>query len=121
MSEDTLALSRLQAVRVAALKRLFERKANSPRLFRHQIYARIAEREPEAWALCGTLEQRRVAITDPSSNQSGSRPAIVIVHAWKVAMKEAFEGFEFGDRVCGSKNQSAKPNGVWTTDIGILA
>ena len=32
-------------MRVLALKRLFEREANSPRLFRHQIYARIAERD----------------------------------------------------------------------------
>ena len=75
-------------MRVAALKRLFERKAGSPRRFRHQIYARIAEREPKAWALCGTATQREKAI---AALGKGGRLHPCITQPWDHAFATAFD------------------------------
>ena len=98
----------------AALKRLFERKADSPRLFRHEIYNIIAEREPEAWALYGNTTQR-----ERLESNSNTRHDESVVHVWARAMKEALDGFEFGSRVKGSKNEE-RPNGYWTTELAKL-
>ena len=100
---------------MTALKRIFERKSGSDRRFRHEIYAYIAEHEPEVWALCGTAEQRESATKDPALER-GSHAAALIVKVWDHAMKEACGGFEFGKKVTGSKNPEM-PNGYWTTEI----
>jgi len=99
------------ALRVKALGRLFKRKENSPRQFRHEIYACIAEREPDVWALCGTAEQRDKAVREGSHIR-------VIVEAWDRALRGAFSGFTFGHPVRGSKNEQ-NPNGTWTTGISL--
>ena len=90
------------------LKRLFERKASSPRRFRHQIYARIAEREPQAWALCGTAEQREKAIAVLGK---GGRLHPCITEPWDRAFCAAFSTFKF-DHVTGNSN--GLPNGFST-------
>ena len=107
--------------RVAAFKRLFERKAGSPRLFRHQIYAHIAEREPKAWALGFSDpkgESDRVKATkDPTTLDSGSRPNDKIVAVWKLAMEAAFDGLQdLHIRVRG-KQPVGTPLGYWTTEL----
>ena len=105
-------------IRVAALKRLWERAPPSPgrRLFRHAIYARIASREPAAWATCGTPEDREKAIKDPAKLPQGSRPSKAIVDAWNAALAAAFDGLEFV-HVRGSVRTSDKPSGYWTTEL----
>lgn len=109
-----------QEERVAALIRLWERAEPSPmrRLFRHAFYARIATHEPDVWALCGTEEQRAKALKDPSS-QSGSRPAAVIVQAWSMALKVAFNKLEL-KQIVGSKNNH-EPNGHWTDELKTMS
>lgn len=105
-----------QEKRVEALTRLWERAEPSPgrRLFRHCFYQRIAAREPDVWALCGTEEQRATAVADPSKLPSGSRPAKVIVDQWDLALKTAFGGLEF-THVRGSKGSG--PAGYWTMEL----
>ena len=103
-------------MRVAALKCLFEHKAGSPRRFRHQIYARIAEREPEAWALCGTAEQREKAAADPAGLPQGSHPTATIVQAWNTALFDAFCGLE----LTHVRGKDSRPKGHWTTELKIV-
>ena len=95
--------------------RLFRRVEGSPRRFRHDIYTRIAEGEPAAWATCGTPEQRATAIKDPSTLPQGSRPAKVIVDQWNAALAAAFGGLEL-THVRG-KQSGDKPLGYWTTEL----
>ena len=90
------------------LKRLFERKASSPRRFRHQIYARIAEREPEAWALCGTLAQLKRMLDNQSTRHDEH-----VIGVWTVAISQAFQGLVL-EAIRGSKSPG-RPNGHWTT------
>ena len=103
-------------MRVAALKRLWERAGPSPRqrLFRHTFYARIASSEPAAWALCGTVDERATALKDPKSLKSGSRPPQAIVKPWDIAAAEAFDGLEFHNQRATSGD---KPQGIWTTEL----
>ena len=106
----------VQAERVEALKRLWERAEPSPgrRLYRHAFYARIASREPAAWALCGTVDERARALKDPKSLESGSRPVKTIVGPWNAALAAACDGLEFHTQ----RGQSGdKPQGVWTTEL----
>ena len=105
-----------QDVRVAALKRLWERAPPSPGryLYRHAFYVRIASREPAAWALCGTHEERATALKDPKSLNRGSRPPRAIVEAWDSALAAAFGGLKFHNQRALSGD---KPQGVWTTEL----
>ena len=106
----------VQAERVEALKRLWERAEPSPGrpLYRHAFYARIASREPAAWALCGTVDERARALKDPKSLESGSRPVKTIVGPWNAAIAAACDGLEFHTQ----RGQSGdKPQGVWTTEL----
>ena len=108
-------VGRSQAMRVAALERLFTREAGSPRLFRHEVYKHIAEHESAAWALCGTEEQREKATKE---TKPGSRPAGVIERAWAAAFRCAYKKpapFEF-KHVTGQHNPG-NPNGFWTTEL----
>ena len=104
-------------MRVAALKRLWERAPPSPgrRLYRHAFYARIASSEPEAWALCGsTSEERATALKNPATLRQGSRPSKAIVDAWDSALAAAFGGLKFHIQRATSGD---KPQGVWTTEL----
>ena len=105
-------------MRVAALKRLWERAPASPGrlLRRHAFYARIASREQAAWVACGTPEDREKAIKDPANLPRGSRPSQVIVDAWNAALAAAFDGLEFV-HVRGSTRTKDKPAGYWTTEL----
>ena len=108
-----------QAVRVAALKRLFERKAGSPRLFRHEYYAYIAEHEPCAWDRgfedAKGVSDRKKALEVTGGSGGGSRPSGRIQNAWDTATAGAFNGLAFHHET-GSKNPN-KPNGYWTTEL----
>ena len=97
-------------MRVAALKGLFERKADTPRRFRHEIYAYIAEHEPDAWKLCGTEEQRMKAIAPP---EKGQRVHPTIVTCWDCALATAFDGFKFHHQPA----PTSIPQGYSTTDL----
>jgi len=103
---------------VTALKRIFERKSGSDRRVRHEIYAYIAEHEPEVWALCGTGEQRAKAIKQPNGNDVPP-PAPVIVRAWNAALVAAFGGLQFKHMV-GSKSKH-EPNGYWTDELKMIS
>ena len=108
-----------QADRVAALKCLFERKAGSPRRFRHDTFKHIAEKAPEAWRSCGTQEQRDKAIVSP---KKGERVHPIILTTWDRAFKEAFGGeeeggFEFHHQPAPSGNI---PQGHSTTELSFL-
>ena len=96
--EETDAVLRLvwQAVRVAALMRLFRRVEGSPRRFRHNVYARIAGGEPAAWATCGTPPQRDKA-TKPPGN--GSRLHKDVTEPWDRAFAVACDGIAFEKRI----------------------
>ena len=94
--------------------RLFRRVEGSPRRFRHDIYTRIAEGEPAAWATCGTPEQRATAIKDPSTLPQGSRPAKVIVDQWNAALAAAFDGLKFENQ---RGTSGGRPAGVWTMEL----
>ena len=105
-----------QEARVTALKRLWERaEPSADRLFRHSSYAHIAACEPEAWALCGSVEDRAKDIKNPSDLPQGSRPAAVIVRSWDAAFYQAFGGLMF-THVRGSKDPRG-PAGYWTTEL----
>ena len=108
-----------QEARVTALKRLWERaEPSADRLFRHSSYAHIAACEPEAWALCGSVEDRAKAIKNPSDLPQGSRPAAVIVRSWDAALDRAFGGLVF---TCIRGKQSGdKPLGYWTTELKMI-
>ena len=104
-------------MRVAALKRLFERKAGSLRRFRHEIYKTIATHAKDAWNLGVTGEsdeKSRVKLlgTGQSSNIRDTDPFLV---AWEKAIAEAFDGLKL-EKVRGSK-VPARPNGYWTTEL----
>ena len=105
-----------QEKRVAALKRLWERADPSParRLFRNCFYARIASREPDVWALCGTGEQRATAVKDPKTLPQGSRPAKIIVDQWDAALASAFGGLKFENQRGTSGD---RPAGIWTMEL----
>lgn len=107
-------------MRVAALKRLWERADPSPGqlLFRYAIYVRIASLEPAAWATCGSPEQRTNAVKQPNGRKIAP-PATVIVHAWNAAFGTAFNGLVFKHRT-GSKNPE-EPNGHWTDELKIVS
>ena len=74
---------------------LFRRVEGSPRRFRHEVYARIAEGEPDAWATCGTQPQRDKA-TKPPGN--GSRVHKDVTSSWDRAFAVAFDGMVFEKR-----------------------
>ena len=103
------------------LKRLFERADTDSalRLFRHTFYGHIAAHAPDSWARCGTEEQRAKALKDPSL-ANGSRPAQVIVDAWKVALSTAFDGLEF-EHVTGKKKAGREPNGYYTYKLKMVS
>ena len=103
------------------LKRLFERADPdpAPRLFRHAFYQHIAAHAPDLWARCGTEEQREKALKHPSL-ENGSRPAQVIVDAWKVALSTAFDGLEF-DHVTGKKKTERELNGYYTYKLKMVS
>ena len=100
-----------QAVRVAALKRLLERKAGSKFLFRHNLYDYIAKHANEAWML-GFTDACRKKLLTKGSNIRASDPFLL---AWEAAIAEAFGGLRWQQTV-GSK-VAAKPNGWWTTEL----
>lgn len=85
-----------QAVRVAALMRLFLRVEGSPRRARHEVYTRITEGEPAAWVTCGTQPQRDKAIKQPGN---GSRMHKDVTEPWDRAFAVAFDGIAFEKRV----------------------
>ena len=103
-------------MRVAALKRLWERVEPSPgqRLFRHAFYARIASSEPAAWKTCGTTEERATALKDPKSLRRGSRPPRAIVEAWDSSLAATFGGLEFHNQR-GANGDT--PQGIWTIEL----
>ena len=107
-----------QARRVEALRRLFKREADSPRLFRHEIYACIAN-DPAAadvWALCGTPEQRQNALKNPQEEQKktkGFHPYAVLTGAWANALESAFDGLKIENK----RGDAHKVRGLWTTDL----
>ena len=104
-----------QAVRVAALKRLFERKAGSQLLLRHELYDYIAEHANDAWMLDFTDakgEACRKKLLTKGSNIRASDPFLL---AWEAAIAEAFGGLRI-EQTVGSK-VAAKPNGWWTTEL----
>ena len=103
-----------QAVRVAALKRVFERKEGSPHRFRYEIFKYIAQHEPKAWALCGTKEQQNKA-TEPFAKGQRVHPGILT--PWISALVAAFGSFEF-DHVVG--NREGMPNGYSTNELVFL-
>jgi len=106
------------AKRVAACRRLFTRVRGSPRRFRHEVYAYIAEHERGAWEATGAAEQRAKAVEDPRTLKRGSRPARSIVSAWTDAMAEAFHGFEFENN---RGDGSGLPRGYSTTELAFNA
>ena len=80
--------------RVAALKRIFCLVSCNTclvscntRRFRHDVYARIAECEKDAWGMCGTLAQR-----DKATKQlaPGSRLHTAVTAPWDHAFLLAF-------------------------------
>ena len=97
-----------------ALQRLFRREKGSPRLFRHQFYAHIAEGAPEVWSTCGTEDQRVKAVRDPKTLKQGSRPASVITKAWDLAMADGVSGVKF-TQIRG--DVPGQPCGYWTTEL----
>lgn len=98
------------AERVSACRRLFTRVQGSPRLFRHEVYAYIAQYERTAWeAVMGTEEQRKAALEKP---KNGKNP---VVHAWTRAVAEAFDGLDF-QRIEGRGHEDS-PAGIWTTEL----
>ena len=103
-------------MRVAALKRLWELAPPSQMriLYRHAFYARIASSEPEAWATCGTPEERAMALKNPKSLKRGSHPPKAIVDPWNAAAAAAFDGLKFHNQRFQSGD---KPQGVWTTAL----
>ena len=105
-----------QEKRVEALTRLWDRADPSPgrRLFRHCFYARIASREPDVWALCGTGEQRATAVKDPKTLPQGSRPAKIIVDQWDAALAAAFDELKFENQRGTSGD---RPAGIWTMEL----
>jgi len=107
------------AERVSACRRLFTRVQGSPRRFRYEVYAHLAEHERGAWETMGTAEQRANAVKDPKTLVSGSRPSQVIVSAWTDAMAEALDGFSFGQRVTG--DAPGQPRGYSTTELAFDA
>ena len=78
--------------------RLFHRVEGSPRRFRHEVYARIAEGEPAAWATCGTQPQRDKATVPPAR---GSRVHPDVTGPWDRSFAVAFDGMEFGYKAKG--------------------
>ena len=94
---------------------MFARNAGSPRLFRSEIYKIIAEREGEAWALYGDAAQR-----ERLTKTTNTRHDENVVAVWARAMKDVLDGFEFGEKVTGSKNKEKNPNGYWTTELARL-
>lgn len=101
------------AERVSACRRLFTRVQGSPRLFRHEVYAYIAEHERGAWETIGRKTQREIALVC----MRGAYPSKEIVGAWATAMAEALDGFSFGERVKGDV-----PNrGYSTTELAFNA
>jgi AAA+ superfamily predicted ATPase len=106
------------AKRVAACRRLFTRVTGSPRRFRHEVYAYIAQHERDAWETVGTADQRAKAVKDPATLKLGSRPAGVIVSAWADAMAGAFPEFEF-ENIRGEG--AGLPRGHSTTELAFKA
>lgn len=100
--------------RVVACHRLFKRVPGSPRRFRHEVYAYIAQHERDAWETVSTGRRRENAL----KQQQGSYPTKQIVEAWGAAMAEALDGFTFGDRVQGD---TGEPRGYWTTELAFNA
>ena len=99
---------------MAALQRLFRREKDSPRLFRHDVYAHIAKGAPDVWRTCGTEDQRAKAVR----LAKGSRPADVITKAWALAMADGVNGFEF-THIRG--DVAGQPRGYWTTELTLMS
>ena len=97
-----------QEVRVAALKRLFERKAGSSRLFRHDLFEYIKEHANDAWMLGFTGTNSREKLLEKVSNIRSNDP---FLSSWEAAIAEAFGGLKLEQQV-GSKS-AARPNGWW--------
>ena len=102
-------------MRVAALKRLFERKAGSPRLYRHEIYEFIEKHANEAWMLGGFTDKHR-AIAQKQGRACNLKPTDPLIIAWADALKSAFNGLVLS-HISGTNNPETEPNGWWTTEL----
>ena len=103
-----------QPLRVNALKQHFKKESTLKNcLNRHEIYAHLARKEPDVWALCGTEEQRERAVKKPTN---GTRPHSSIVDAWNEALKEAFNVELFHN----TGSRGGQPNGYWTKELSII-
>ena len=107
------------AERVHACRRLFKCVRDSPRRFRHEVYAYIAKHERVVWGKVGMDRQRETAVQDPKTLKPGSHPSQEIVNAWADAMTEALDGFSFGQRVTG--DVPGQPRGYSTTELAFNA
>ena len=93
---------------IAALRRVFQKGDDAPRMFRQQFYQKMAALESSAWELCGTKEQRDHSL---QVGDQGIRPHHAISQAWDEALRRAYGGLEF-DHVIG--NKGGLPNGFST-------
>ena len=66
------------------MKRIFP--LGTWRYKRHEVYARIAEREKDVWETCGTPAQRNVALKKPGP---GSRVHTAVTVPWDRAFYRA--------------------------------
>ena len=109
----------LQAVRVSALQRLFRLKKESERLYRHQIFAALAEHEKAAWALGFTNGQGPETRERALQQGSNLRPESDLIVTWTGALAAAFDGLKLQHQR-GSLDQRWRPNGWWTTDLEFI-
>ena len=93
---------------------VFRRQAGSPRRFRHEIYAHIAEHESAAWNSYGDVEARRKLVA-ASTGGKASGAARSLVREWSTVFERVLDGLHL-EHVRGSHDPE-RPNGTSTTDI----
>lgn len=101
-------------MRVAAARRLFSLADGSPIKFRHEVYAHLAEHEPDAWASFGSECKRKEAITRPTR---GKVTHPLIVGEWNWVLHDAFGFKAFTHDVGRNQHDPSLPSGFYTTQL----